>query len=137
MRRCGAALVCLAAATCLAADPSREVLQLFTEMAASLSAGNAREFLAAFDPAMPGYGKLRQNVTALVAQGDIESSVEIAADEGDAQKRALELDWRMRVKREQAATAGIPRQQRLKVRVEKRGKKWKVTWLEPLEFFAP
>ena len=127
----------MAAAACLAADPSREVLELVTGMAASLSAGNAREFLAAFDPAMPGYGKLRANVAALVAQGDIESSVEIASDEGDAQKRALELDWRMRVKREQAATAGPIREGRLKVRVEKLGKKWKVTSLEPLEFFAP
>jgi hypothetical protein len=124
-------------AACLAADPAQEVLDLVTGMAASLSAGNAKAFLAAFDPAMPGYEKLRANVTALVAQVDVESFVDVASDEGDAQRRYIELNWRMRLKRNSDATASPPRDRRIKCSVEKQGRKWRITSLDAVEFFAP
>src|SRR5271157_245785 len=50
-------------------------------------------FLAAFDPRMPGFDQLRANVTALLQQGDVESSVELAASDGDDRRRTLQLDW--------------------------------------------
>ena len=131
------ALLLIPLAVCLAADPAQEVLDLVTGMAASLSAGNAKAFLAAFDPAMPGFQKLRDNVTALASQAAIESFVDLASDEGDAQKRSVEIDWRMRIKRNGEATASPGREQRIKCRMEKQGRKWRITSLEPVEFFAP
>jgi hypothetical protein len=134
MRR---ALFLIPLALCLAADPAQEVLDLVTGMAASLSAGNAREFLAAFDPAMPGYQQLRENVNALTRQEAVESFVDVASDEGDAQKRTVQLNWRMRLKRNSDATASTGREQVLKCRFEKQGRKWRITALEPVDFFAP
>jgi hypothetical protein len=134
MRR---ALLLIPIAACLAADPAQEVLELVTGMAASLSAGNPKAFLAAFDPAMPGYQKLRDNVVALTGQAEVESFVDVARDEGDAQRRTVELNWRIRIKRRGDATASPGRERRIQCRVEKQGRKWRITAFEPVEFFAP
>ena len=124
-------------AVCMAAEPSQEVIELFAGMAASLSAGNAREFLGAFDKAMPGYSKLREDVTALAAAGYIESFVDVVSEEGDAQKRTVEVNWRIRVKRAAEATASAPREARFTCKLEKQGKKWKIVSINPPAFFAP
>ena len=124
-------------AVCLAAEPSQEVLELFTGMAASLSAGDAREFLGAFDKTMPGYPKLRENVTALVAAGYIESSVDVVREEGDGQRRTVEVSWRTRIRRAAEATASAPREAKLTCKLEKRGKKWRIVAMEPIAYFAP
>ena len=71
------------AACCRAADPAQEVLDLVADAAGALSAGNASLFMKAFDPAMTGYAKLRQNVTDLVALGEVESMIDLLEDEGD------------------------------------------------------
>jgi hypothetical protein len=118
------------------ADPAQEVLDLITSAAASLSAGNTAAFLAAFDPAMPGYEKLRANVTALERQAEVQSSIDLVENAGDDRRRTVELDWVLRIRREQEATASR-RQHRVKCRVEKSGRKWRIVALEPLEFFAP
>ncbi|HTS65145.1 MAG TPA: hypothetical protein VMH28_24145 [Candidatus Acidoferrales bacterium] len=124
-------------ALCLAADPAGEVLDLFTDLAASLAAGNAVDFLSKFDRKMPGYEKLSENVTALTRQSDIESFVDLTRNEGDGQNREVEANWKMRIKTGADATASPGRQQLLKCRVEKQGKKWRITALEPVDFFAP
>ena len=123
-------------AVCFGADPAQEVLDLITSAAASLSAGNTAAFLAAFDPAMPGYEKLRANDTALERQAEVQSFIDLVEDEGDDRRRSVELDWVLRIRREQEATASR-REQRVKCRAEKAGRKWRIVALEPLEFFAP
>ena len=138
MRR--AALILVAIAACLPAaadDPATQVLDLFTDIAASLSAGNVPRFLSAFDPAMPGYAALRANVTALIAQGEIQSSIDPLENQGDATRRSVEWQWTMRIRRGQDATASVLREQAVKTTVEKRGAKWRVTQLDPVSFFAP
>jgi hypothetical protein len=136
MTRRALLLLSLPLAAGFGADPAQEVLDLITGAAASLSAGNAAAFLAAFDPAMPGYEKLRANITALQRQAEVQSFIDLVEDEGDDRRRTLELDWVLRIRREQEATASR-REQRVKCRVEKSGKKWRIVALEPLEFFAP
>lgn len=130
-------IIPIAIAVCLAAEVQQEVLDFFTDLAASLSAKDAQQFLAAFDPAMPGYAKLRDGVTGLTRAGDIESSVVVVSDEGDATHRSVEVDWRIRVKNDFNATASVPREQRLHCKLEKRGKKWKIVSLDPVGYFAP
>jgi hypothetical protein len=113
-------------AVCLAADVHQEVLDVFTDLAASLSANDAERFLGAFDPKMSGYARLRDEITGLTREGEIQSSVEVTKDEGDAQHRTVEVDWRLRVRRAADATASTPREQHMVFQLEKRGKKWKV-----------
>ena len=125
------------AACCRAADVAQEVVDLIADLAASLSAGNVALFLKAFDPKMPGYAKLRENVTGLIAQGDVQSFIDPVEDEGDERRRVAQFDWTLLMHRGQEATSFARREQVLKFSVEKRGGKWWIVELEPIEFFAP
>ena len=125
------------AAYCHAADVAQEVVDLIADLAASLSAGNVTLFLQAFDPKMPGYAKLRENVTGLIAQGDVQSFIDPLEDEGDERRRVVQFDWTLLMHRGQEATSFARREQVLKFSVEKRGGKWRIVGLEPIEFFAP
>src|SRR5215471_1301196 len=121
-------------AVCLAADVQQEVMDLFTDLAASLSANDAQGFLAPFDPNMPGYAKLRDEIAGLTRAGEIQSSVEVVKNEGDATHRTVEVDWRLRVRHNVSATASTPREQHLVFKLEKRGRKWKILSLDHLEY---
>jgi hypothetical protein len=130
----------------LRADSAQQVWDLFGGMAASLSAANPQEFLTAFDKTMPGYQKLSDNVTALVHEFEIQSSVEFDKNEGDDQKRVVEAEWLMILRPLQNSNLTQPhsevlasdrREQVLKCTVAKQGRKWKMVALEPVEFFAP
>jgi hypothetical protein len=142
MRR---ALWLIPVAVLLAAEPSQEVWDLFTGLAGSLSGNDASGFLSAFDRSMPGYDKLREQVTALagptavngVRLTEIANYVDVVRDVGDAQHRTVEVNWRMRIKRSGDATAGAAREQKIECKLEKRGKKWKIVAMSPIEFFAP
>src|SRR5664279_2713125 len=92
------------AVRCRAADPAREVLDLVADAAASLSAGNVALFLKAFDPKMAGYAKLRENVTGLIAQGDVQSLIDPLEDEGDDRRRVAQFHWTLRIQRGPQAT---------------------------------
>jgi hypothetical protein len=125
------------AACCRAADPAREVLDLVADAAGSLSAGNVALFMKAFDPAMPGYAKLRENVTGLIAQGDVQSLIDPLEDEGDDRRRVAQFQWTLRMERGPQPASFSRREQVVKCSVEKRGGKWRIVALEPIEFFAP
>ena len=125
------------AAWCRTADVAQEVVDLIADLAASLSAGNVALFLKAFDPKMPGYAKLRENVTGLIAQGDVQSFIDPLEDEGDERRRVAQFDWTLLMHRGQEATSFARREQVLKFSVEKRGGKWRIVELEPIDFFAP
>ena len=125
------------AAYCHAADAAQEVVDLIADLAASLSAGNVTLFLKAFDPKMPGFAKLRENVTGLMAQGDVQSFIDPLEDEGDDRRRVAQFDWTLLMHRGQEAASYARREQVLKFSVEKRGSKWRIVELEPIEFFAP
>jgi hypothetical protein len=118
------------------ADPAGEVVDLFTDVAASLSAGNVKRFLAAFDPAMPGYATLREDVTGLVAQGEVQSFLDPLVNEGSETRRSVEWAWTLRIRRGQDATSGVVREETVKAQVEKRSGKWRIVQLEPPRFFA-
>ena len=125
------------AGRCVAADPAREVFELVSDAAASLSAGNSAEFLRAFDKRMPGYAKLRENVTGLLALGEVQSVIEPVEDAGDAQRRTAQFQWTLRILRGSQATASTRREQVVKCTAEKQGGKGRITAIEPVEFFAP
>jgi hypothetical protein len=131
------ALLLLPLVARLRADSAQQVWDLFASMASALSEGNAIAFMNAFDPAMPGFEALRANVTALLKVADVQSSVEVVEDEGDDRSRTVELDWLIHIVDFQDDAVMERRQERLKCRVEKSGKKWRIASLEPLQFFAP
>ena len=120
-----------------AADNRRAVFDLFTGMASALSEGNPIAFMQPFDRSMPGVQELRAYVTALIAQAEVLSSIEILSDEGDDAHRTVELDWFLQIRDREETGPVVRRRETVKCRLERRGKKWVVVSLAPLAFFAP
>jgi hypothetical protein len=125
------------AGSCLHGDDEQQIWDLFTDMAAALSAGNAGEFLSSFNHAMAGYDNLETDVTALLVENEVRSSIELVRDEGDSTARVVELDWAMQIVDMQDARSVTPRRDRVRCQVVKQSKKWRITSLTPLTFFAP
>jgi murein L,D-transpeptidase YcbB/YkuD len=107
-----------------------EQMEVFRAVTEALANQDADAFLDQFDPKMPQYAKLRDEIQDLfgIAQ-EIGSTIDVITDEGDEQKRTLELDWLLKIDNDD------PRRQIVKCQVAKQGKKWKITALDPVEFF--
>jgi hypothetical protein len=130
------ALFC-AAAVARAADPAQDAWDVVTRLAASLAADNPSEFLGFCDSGMPSYSDLRVNVAALVAQMEVESGIDPVRNEGDAAARDVEVDWSLRMVGRAGMDRVTNRQANVKLRLEKKGRNWKVVGLAPIAFFAP
>ncbi len=116
---------------------AESVDDVFTSLAAYLSDGNAASFMKRFDPAMSGYAALDANVRALVDNANVGSSVLITGEEGDDRSRTVELDWDMEIAPLTPGNGAERRRQTVTCKLERRGKKWVITALAPVEFFAP
>jgi hypothetical protein len=132
-------LFLMAAAIAVAQTPA-DVVEFFRATANALAEAHSKDrdfssdagpFLDRFDPNMPGFATLRDEIQALVSAGPVGSVIDFVSDDGDNQSRALELDWVLEIADQE------PRRQILKCSIERRGKKWKITKLEPIEFFKP
>lgn len=112
------------------AEPPPEVLELLRLTSEAMANGDAAEFLKHVDPATPRYAELAQRLNALLTPQPAASTIDIARDEGDSDKRRMELNWLLQV--------GDERQKRGKVTVtvERRNGVWKFTAMEPVEFFG-
>jgi len=114
-------------------DPPKDVVDFFRSVAVELSEahdnGSGRAFLDDFDKSMPGYAALSDQIEAMVAGGEVSANIDFVNTEGDDQKRTLDLDWLL-----QCEGQG-PKRQVIKCTIEKRGKKWKITSVAPVEFF--
>ncbi len=107
-----------------------EQMEVFRLVSEALANQDAEAFFDQFDPKMPQYDKLRNEIQDLFGMAqEIGSTVDVIMDEGDELKRTLELDWLLKIDTDE------PRRQIVKCQVEKRGKKWKITALEPVDFF--
>jgi len=118
------------------ADPAADVLNVFTDATEALTNDDAASFLDRFDRNMPGYAELQNNIQGLLAAYDVGSTIEEVTGEGDGQKRTVELDWFLTLSQKGATNS--PQQTRrhvVKCTVERRGKQWKITALDPVEFF--
>jgi len=102
-----------------------------------MPAANAAKFMDAFDPSMPGYAQLKDNVLAMEQSGDVESGVDLVKNEGDDRERTIEVDWLLNVVSRETNVAAVQRHQQVTCRLEKQGKKWRITSLEPRTLFAP
>jgi hypothetical protein len=104
--------------------------------AAALNDGNAAGFLSSFDPSMPDYEQVRSGVMALVTEGEVQSSIDLVANDGTDVSRALEVDWTLQIVDEDTNLRRGGRDARVKCRVELQGKRWRITRLEPADFFG-
>ncbi len=131
------AILLVVLAVPLLADDAQQVWDILTDLSSALSEGNSVEFMHSFDRSMAGYETLRANVTALLEQAQVVSSVEIVSEEGDGQARTVELDWFLQIANEQDGAVTVRRRERVRCRLQKEKKNWRVVGLEPLSLFAP
>ena len=120
-------IVFLMAAALALAEPPADVLTFFSSAAEALADGDSRGFMGKFDRNMPGFSTLRGEIEGLLAAHEIGSAIEVVNDDGDNQKRTIELDWLLSI------TSVGSRWQIVKCRIERRGREWKIVAIEPIE----
>jgi hypothetical protein len=140
------ALLCLAAVFALA-DAHDDVIEVFTSMADALTdvsgarlnqvRGNVAEFMAAFSKDMPDYDTVQNNVTALVNQGEVSSSIQPITEDGNDQAYKIDLDWLLQVRSLEQDGPLLRRREVVHCELRKEKKHWKIVALKPLDFFAP
>jgi hypothetical protein len=121
----------------LLADTHADVVDLFASMAAALSDPNVPQFMKAVDKDIPGYEKLKADITALMTQTEVSSSVEPIKDDGDLTKRTVDLDWYLQIRSLVQDGPIVNRREVIHCELRKDGKHWKIVSLQPAEFFAP
>ena len=129
------------------ADAHDDVIEVVTSMAAALTEvsglggglvhGNVSKFMSAFSKDMPNYATLENNVTALVRQAEISSSIQTVSEDGDDQARTIDLDWVMQVRSLQEDGPIVRRREVIHCDFRKEKKHWKIVSLKPIDFFAP
>jgi hypothetical protein len=93
-------------------------------------------FLALFDSDLPGYEALRIGAEGLVAQGEVDSSIELTGNEGTDTARTIEADWTLEVVNADSGIRILRREADLTFHIERRGKRWLIVSLAPLDFFT-
>jgi hypothetical protein len=130
-----AALVCIAAAFAFA-DAHDDVIEVVTSMAGALIDVNVPKFMAAFSKDLPDYGTLEDNVTSLVRQAEVSSSITPLNEDGDDQMRKIDLDWVLDVRSLEQDGPIVHRRAVVQCELRKEKKQWKIVALKPLNFFA-
>jgi hypothetical protein len=129
-------LIAIVAAILARAGATEELTALFTSMASGLSDANPGEFLRAIDPSMPAYDRLAANIRALATENAVSNSIEITSQKGDSRTQEVELQWLLEIKGIGQSSVSTRREGTVKCKVERRGKKWRIVALEPIDFFA-
>ena len=123
-------------------DPPKDVIDFFRSLAATLADADrdarqikmqrprhATEFLDHFDKSMPGYAEFSDQIEAMVGAGEVSTNIDFVNTAGNDRKRTLDLDWLLQCEGQR------PKRAVIQCIIEKRGKKWKITSIAPLEFF--
>jgi hypothetical protein len=128
------------------ADAHDDVIEAITSMADALSQvsgengnqvrGNLSQFMAAFSKDMPEYDTLRNNVAALMNEGEISSSVQPLDENGEGQTYQIDLDWLLQVRSLEKDGPLVRRREVVHCEFRKEKKHWKIIALKPLDFFT-
>jgi hypothetical protein len=139
-----AALLCIAAAFACA-DAHDDVMDVLAKMAAALTqtnadgqaiSGNVAEFMSAVSKDMPDYDTLKNNVTALVNNAEISSSIEPLTEDAQADTYKIDLDWVLEIRSLERDGPLVRRREVVHCELRKEKKHWKLIALKPVSFFA-
>jgi len=127
----------MALAAPLVGGTHEELVDLLRALTDGLSQNNGVGFLDHFDHSMPDYYQLERYIDALAANYELSCSVDITKQEGDDQAQTAELDWFLEIHPRGPIGEVERRRQNVKIRLERRKKKWKIMAIEPITLFAP
>jgi hypothetical protein len=140
-----AVLIC-AVALLAGADAHDDVMDVLGKMAAGLTGennargaargGNVAEFMSGVSKDMPDYDTLKSNVTALVRDAEISSSIQPLTEDAQGETYNIDLDWLLQIRSLQQDGPLIRRRQVVHCVLRKEDKHWKVISLKPLDFFS-
>jgi hypothetical protein len=135
------------AAVFACADAHDDVIEVVTSMADALSdvsgqgpnqvRGNVSGFMAAFSKDLPEYDTLKNNVKALVDEGEISSNVQPLEESGEGERYKIDLDWLLQVRSLEQDGPMLRRREVIHCELRKEKKRWKIIALKPIDFFAP
>jgi hypothetical protein len=128
------ALFALAFAAGLSAQ---EPVDAVYRAATALGNGDSAAFIAAFDPATPGFARIRSDASELVRLADAQSTLRSAGDSGQAGSRVLLFDWQLRIADNDTAGGVTQRDARVTCRVSEHDGQWRIVQFEPRDFFRP
>jgi hypothetical protein len=127
---------CTLVCAVLHADTHADVVDLFASMTAALSADNAAQFMRGFDARMPDRDKLKDQIAAMLDQAEVASSVELLRDEGDDERRTVELDWYLELRSRSPEGPLLRRREVVRCGLQRENKRWRIVSLAPLDFLA-
>lgn len=119
------------------ADTRAEINEVIESMAAALAASDPDLFLESVDRNMPGFDHLRDVVTALASQNDVTSGIDLIDLSGTAREQTAVLDWSLQIRSRVPSGPSEQRRQKVTITMARPKKNWRVTALQPVEFFAP
>jgi len=118
------------------ADSAADILNVFSAAAEALTNDDSAAFLDHFDSNMPDYAALRGNIEGLLAAYEVGSTIEVVTDEGNDEKRMVALDWLLVTSEKDAVNGNQQTRRRVvKCTLERHGKQWRITALDPIDFF--
>ncbi len=136
MRFAALALITQLAFSAAPLDSSAEVWDVVATMAAALAEPNDAAFMQPISKSFPQHGLVQRQVTALVQANDVVSSISLVSNEGDDQRRTIEVDWYLEIQPRAPGGSLNRRRENVKLSLTKTGKRWMITSLSPVEFFA-
>lgn len=129
---------CAAALGAAGKSGAEQISELLLSLSTALEQGNAARFLSLIDRSRcPEYAALEDNVVALTAQDEIGSSVGVLEQSRNGESYELKLDWLLEMRPQSRERPAETRHQVVNCRIERFGKRWKVTTISPVAFFRP
>jgi hypothetical protein len=116
----------------LAAD-----LQLASRAADGREENDIPNVLSRFDPAMAEYSEVEVNVRGLASAWLVEPALQLTSNEGDDDRRSLEIDWVMTLTNPLDNGRSLRKEETVKCVIAKRGKKWLIVSFAPLTLLGP
>jgi hypothetical protein len=117
--------------------PVDAVFKPVAELAADLGDNNGPAALSAFDPAMKQYGDISNDLDALTTQTDVLCAIDIVDDNQTDGVHTLDTDWYLELKSRADAGPTERRRERVRLRLELKKNKWRITDISPLNILAP
>lgn len=127
----------LLSAFVLHADSAGDCQEVIRKAVEALRHRQAAALWLLFDPAMPGYAKLRADTGDLLQVAEAESNVVFRKNEGDDRVRNLEFNWRMEITQQERAASTTLRDENVKCRMEHKDGKWRIDSFAPISLLAP
>jgi hypothetical protein len=142
-----AVLLCAVSAFAFA-DAHDDVMEVFSKMAAALTgvvdhgeAGGARSgdvagFMSGVSKDMLDYDTLKSNVTGLVRDAEVSSSVQALTEDVQENTYKIDLDWLLQIRNLEQDGPIVRRREVVHCELRKEKKHWKIIALKPVDFFA-